>query len=102
MDKYIERLIDEKIIEKAIDEEDTSDSYYFEMKDNYETFEVGINTILTCLHIAEKTEVVPQLPEEWWVKMLMSCKDKIVEESMKSAYNGLPFAKMDKKHDENV
>lgn len=38
---------------------------YFELKDNYHVFQVGLNTILECLLYAEQKGEVPQLPLEW-------------------------------------
>lgn len=39
---------------------------YFEMKDNYHVFQVGIKTMLECILFAIKEDQLPELPVSWW------------------------------------
>ncbi len=49
----------------AVGFEPTVNQLYFELKDNYHTFQMGLSTILECLLYAEQKGEVPDLPPEW-------------------------------------
>ena len=39
---------------------------FFDMKDNYHEFQIGLKTILECIIFAEKEEQIPKLPLSWY------------------------------------
>ncbi len=45
------------------------DQLYFEMKDNYHTFQIGLRDLLLCLKFAEDIGELPS-HEAWWLKIM--------------------------------
>ncbi|MBZ9559070.1 MULTISPECIES: hypothetical protein [unclassified Modicisalibacter] len=45
------------------------DYMVFAMQDRFHRFNLGLETILECLHHAEREGAVPRLPESWWLAL---------------------------------
>lgn len=45
---------------------ETYEPIYFEMKDSVHEFSIGLLDILRCIEFAEKEELLPELPRDWW------------------------------------
>lgn len=46
------------------------DLVVFVLKDKYHEFSLDLKTLLKCLKYAEEQGVVPELPTDWWYKLI--------------------------------
>lgn len=65
------RLARKEIIDHS-DCEECEEQYLFAMKDKTHEFSIGLSTILACLILAEQDGLVPELPEDWVIRVLNS------------------------------
>lgn len=49
--------------------EDCEEEYVFLMKQGEREFPVGLRTVLACLAFAQYEGAIPELPDEWWIKI---------------------------------
>jgi hypothetical protein len=50
--------------------EECLEEYLFKMRDSFHEFSIGLTTILSCLALAQDEGAVPELPADWWSKVI--------------------------------
>mgnify|MGYP007102061223 CR=1 FL=1 len=58
----------------------TTEQLFFEMKDNYHTFVVGLKDILMCMEFAIEQGELPTIPLGWWVDVKLRYGIELVTE----------------------
>lgn len=58
------KLLQNRVIEHT-DCEECMEDFIFQMKDDDGEFYIGMKTIIGCVLIAEKEEIIPKLEHEW-------------------------------------
>ena len=52
-----------------MDCDDCDEEYVFAMRQGDREFALGLRTVLECLAFAEHEMAVPELPQDWWIKV---------------------------------